>query len=82
MRIAKSNHAIKVASQTNMNLKDFFQVYRKKTRNKLDPLKIFDVELISSWEGIRKILNSYFLTIFTQENMKDIPDSRQIFRVD
>ena len=28
------------------------------------------------------MLNEYFFTVFTQENMQDIPDSEQIFRAE
>ena len=28
------------------------------------------------------ILNEYFLTVLTQENMQDIPNSEQIFRAE
>ena len=53
-----------------------------KTREELGTLKTANGELISSGEGISIILNEYFLTVFTQENMQDIPDSEQILRAE
>ena len=79
-RKAKNNYEIKIASQVKTNPKGFFQNYRTKNRESIGPLKTANGELVSSGEEISKILNEYFLTVFTQENMQEMPVSEQMFR--
>ena len=76
-RKTKSNYEINVASQAKTEPKRFFQVYKTKIREELCPLKTANGVLVSSGEGISRILN-----VFTQENMQDISDSEHIFRAE
>ena len=81
-RKAKSDYEVKVANHAKSDPKGFYQVYRTKNKDKIGPLKAADGELVSSDEGISKILNEYFITVFTQENLQDIPVSEQMFRAE
>ena len=60
MRKAKSNNDVKVAWQAKIYAKGVFQVYRTKAREEMGPLKAANDELVSSGEGISKIINEYF----------------------
>ena len=75
----KSNYEINVASQAKTDPKEFSQVHKRKTREEFGSLKSAIGELVSSGEGICKIFNEYFLTVFIQEDMQGILDSEQIF---
>ena len=54
-----------------MDPKGIFQVFKTKTREELGPLKTDNGELVSCGKGTSKILNEYFLTVFTQDNIRD-----------
>ena len=68
---------MKVARQAKTDPKGFYQLYRTKNRETIGPLKAGDGELVSSGEEMSKIMNDYFLTVFTQETLQDMPESEQ-----
>ena len=76
---AKNTYELKVARQAKTDPKGFYQLYRTKNRETIGPLKAGDGELVSSGEEKSKIMNDYFLTVFTQETLQDMPESEQVF---
>ena len=43
-------------------------------------LKIGQEEMVSLWEDMCKVLNDYFLSVFTKEDKHIVPVCEQIFR--
>ena len=78
-RNAKNTYERKVASQVKTDPKGFYQLYRTKNRETIGPLRIGDGELVNSGEEMSKIMNEYFLTVFTQETVQDVPEAEQVF---
>ena len=79
-RIAKRNYEIKVAREAKSNPKGFFNMYRTKTRERIGPLKTEAGEIIESGEDMCKLLNDYFLSVFTRENQDTIPVREEVFQ--
>jgi len=59
-RITKRNYEIRVAREAKNNPKEFFNMYRTKTRERIGPLKTEAGEIIESGEEMSKLLNDYF----------------------
>ena len=76
---AKDAYELKVANQAKTDAKGFYQLYRTKNKETIGPLKAADGNIVSSGEEMSKIMNEYFLTVFTQEKVQDIPESEQVF---
>ena len=76
---AKNAYELKVARQAKTDPKGFYQLYRTKNRETIGPLRISDGELVNSGEEMSKIMNEYFLTVFTQETVQDVPEAEQVF---
>ncbi|KAK8754343.1 hypothetical protein OTU49_015693, partial [Cherax quadricarinatus] len=74
IRKAKRDYEAKVARDSKTNPKGFFQVYRSKIRDKIGPLKSNSGQITDSDKDMCEILNTYFLSVFTQENTSDIPE--------
>ncbi|MPC25684.1 hypothetical protein E2C01_018807 [Portunus trituberculatus] len=64
-RKAKSEYELRVASQAKTDAKGFFQLYKTKSREEIGPLRTANGEIVSSAEEISRIMNDYFLTVFT-----------------
>ena len=79
-RIAKRNYEIRVAREAKSNPKGFFNMYRTKTRERIGPLKTEAGEIIESGEDMCKLLNDYFLSVFTRENQDTIPVREEVFQ--
>ncbi len=79
--MSQNSQEVNKESQAKTDPKRFYQVNRTKNKENIGPLKVAGGELASSGENI-KILNKYSLTVFTRENMQDMPDSEQMFRAD
>ena len=56
-------------------------MYRTKSKDIIGPLKTADGELATTGEEMSKILNEYFLTVFTEENTQVMRNCEEIFRV-
>ena len=46
----------------------------------MSPLKLGQEEMVSSGEDMDKVLNDYFLSVFTKEDKNIVPVCLQIFR--
>lgn len=70
---AKKQFEIKIAQQIKINPKSFYSYVRSKTRSKdlVGPLKDNNDEMICDNEGISNILNSFFGSVFTNEEVFD-----------
>ncbi len=64
-RLAKLNYEIRVANEAKSNPKDFFKLYRTKTRDRFVPLITNTGELVEIGEDMSQMMNDYFLSIFT-----------------
>ena len=79
-RKAKITYEMRVASQAKTNPKGFYQLYRTKDKETIGPLRAGDGELVNSGEEMSKIMNEYFLTVFTKETLHSMPGCEQVFR--
>ncbi len=55
-------------------------MYRTKTRERIGPLKTEAREIIESGEDMSKLLNDYFLSVFSRENQDTIPVGEVVFQ--
>ena len=76
IRKAKMDEEDKIASIAKENPKAFFgQVSsRKPIKSSIGPLKNIEGNIISSDEGMAELLNGYFASVYTKENISEIPD--------
>ncbi len=54
-------------------------MYRNKAREKIGPLKTDTGDVIDDSEGMSKLLNNYFLSVFTQQNLSSLPEGVQVY---
>ena len=78
IRKAKRDYEIRVATNVKSNPKGFFQLYKTKNRDRIGPLKVDEGTIVSNRE-MSEVLNKYFLSVFTQEDLTYIPDALQLF---
>jgi hypothetical protein len=78
VRKAKRNFERKIAKSENK--KAFYSYMKKKTTNKVSvgPLKEGD-ELITDNKKMAEILNNWYCSVFTRENLDQVPEAEQIF---
>ncbi len=57
-----------------------FNIYRTNTKERIEPLKTEAGEITESGEEMSKLLNDYFLSIFTRENQDTIPAGEEVFQ--
>ena len=79
-REAKNNYEVKIATHAKNDPKGFYQVYRTKSKDIIGPLKTAEGDLVATGKEMSKILNDYFLTVFTEENTQEMPDCEELFR--
>ncbi len=79
IRLAKRNYEIKIAYEAKSDPKGFFKLYRTKTRDRIGPLKTNTRELVETGEDMSQMMNEYFLSVFTQENITTIPQRVQVY---
>ena len=63
------------------NSKSFYSHLKSKQRSKdkIGPLKNYRREMIMNDEQICTILSDYFLSVFTKEDVENVPISQQMF---
>ncbi len=54
-------------------------MYTTKAREKIGPLKTDTGNVINEGEGMSKLLNNYFLSVFTQENLSTLPEGVHVY---
>ncbi len=79
IRSEKRNYEIRVARKAKKDPKGFFKMYRTKAREKIGPLETNTGDVIDDSEGMSKLLNNYFLSVFTQENLSTLPEGVQVY---
>ena len=80
IRTAKRNYEVKIARDAQRDPKGFFQLYKAKTKDRIGPLKGTDGRLIDDSQEISKELNSYFLSVFSEEGDEREPEPEQVYR--
>lgn len=75
---AKKNFEKKIAKDKNK--KAFFSYLKKKTSNRVSvgPLKDGD-KLVTDNKDMAEMLNNWYLSVFTRENLEEISDAKQLF---
>jgi ribonuclease P/MRP protein subunit RPP40 len=81
-RMAKRNYEQKLANDVRNNSKSFFAYVRSKqrTKDRVGPLKDSTGNLVIDDEKAACLLNTYFGTVFTNEDRTNIPDPVQVFK--
>ena len=85
MNIEKLSIVLKKASNVKTDPKSFYACVRSKSKTKtsVGPLKNRDGVLISDGLEMSEILNSYFGSVFTKENLSDkLLEAEQVFKSD
>lgn len=77
IKTAKLNEEIRVASLCKENPKEFFAHVnsRKPIKSSIGPLKDEQGILLGSDEDIGRVLNRFFVSVFTRENTSHIPET-------
>ena len=79
-RVAKKDYEIRIAKEAKTNPKGFFQVYRTKNKENVGPLNTSEGDVEETDEGMSRMLNEYFLSVFTKENFESVPQVTQVFK--
>ena len=84
IRKAKREFELKIAQQIQEDPKAFYSYVRSKskTKVKVGPLKDQDGNVVSDSKGMSTIFSDYFSTVFTKEDVSNMPIVRQHARVD
>ena len=74
MRLAKKKLEKKLAKDAKKNSKKFYSYLKKKTANRVTvgPLKDGE-ELVTDHQHMANILNNFFCSVFTEEDMNNFP---------
>jgi Reverse transcriptase (RNA-dependent DNA polymerase)/Endonuclease-reverse transcriptase len=77
IRNAKRKMENKLAFENNGNSKPFFAYLKSKLKSRVPvgPLKDSNGRPVTDKEDMAKLLNGYFSTVFTDEDVNDIPDT-------
>jgi hypothetical protein len=83
-RMAKRNFEVKLAKNVKNDSKSFFAYVRSKQRkkDKVGTLKDQLGNVVTTSRGAADLLNNYFGTVFTQEDIQSIPEPIMIFKGD
>jgi len=81
---AKADFENNLAKRIKNNPKAFYNYVRSrsKTKDKVGPLKDENGSVIMDSNGMCKLLNNYFSSVFTSENIDKIPDTKAVFKED
>jgi len=82
-RVAKREYEQKLANDVKDNSKSFFAYVRSKqrTKDRVGPLKDVAGKLVVDDEEAACLLNTYFSSVFTVEDLTSVPNPQQIFQV-
>jgi Reverse transcriptase (RNA-dependent DNA polymerase)/Endonuclease-reverse transcriptase len=77
IRTAKKKMEDKLAFENNGNSKPFFSYLKSRLKNRVPvgPLKTIDGELVADKERMAHLLNSYFSSVFTDEDVNNVPNA-------
>ena len=80
VRNAKRNFEKKLAKNVKKNSKSFYSYLKSKTSNRssVGPLNEGN-ELISDDEKMSEVLNKFFSSVFTKEDLNNLPQPRQVY---
>ena len=83
-KTAQQNFEKKLAENIKNNSKSFYAYIRNKQRtmNKVGPLKDQNRELLVEDQKNAELLNEYFSSVFTQEDISNIPEPTNMFKGD
>src|SRR6267154_208483 len=83
-KTAKANFESKLAMNIKTNPKAFYNYFRSKskTKEKVGPFKDENGSVISNSNGMCKVLNNYFSSIFISENVEKIPEAKSVYKED
>ena len=79
IRKAKRDYEIKIARESKENPKGFYQMYRTKNKDRIGPLISESGNITSDNKEMCSILNKYFASVFTKENLDVIPQAPAIY---
>lgn len=84
LKNAKRNFEEKLADNIKSDSKSFFKYIRanSKTKDSVGPLKDVAGKIVSSNEDMTEELNGFFSSVFTNENINNIPEPQSIFHGD
>ncbi len=79
IRSAKKKFEQKLATEKTNNSRPFYAYLKRKTRNRVTvgPLRDAHGNIVSEDEKMAEVLNQYFSTVFTREDVTNIPRSRR-----
>ena len=83
-RQAKLNFEQKLAKNIKVDSKSFYSYVRsvQRCRDKVGPLKDADGKIINDDECAANHLNDYFCSVFTVENLDNVPQPKQVYQGD
>src|SRR6267154_2524046 len=81
-KTAKADFESKLAKNIKTNPKAFYNYIRSKskTKEKVGPLKDENGSVISDSNGMCKVLNNYFSSLFTSETVEKISEAKPVFK--
>ena len=83
-KTAQQNFEKKLAENIKNNNKSFYAYIRNKqrTKDKVGPLKDQNGELLVEDQKNAELLNEYFSSVFTQEDISNMPELKNMFKED
>ena len=79
IRKAKRGYEIKIAKESKVNPKGFYQMYQTRARENIGPLVTAAGQTTEDAEDMCRMFNEYFLSVFTEENLVEIPAVQSFF---
>ncbi|MDJ0596593.1 MAG: reverse transcriptase family protein [Pleurocapsa sp. MO_226.B13] len=79
IRKAKREFEQRVAREAKNNPKGFYQLYKTKAKEKIGPLKDREGQLVNDNTIMAEMLNTGFVSVFTEENLTDVPTAPQMY---
>ena len=83
VKLAKRKFEKSWAKGAKKNPKAFYSYLKKKTANKVSVGPLMDGDsLVTDDSEMAELLNNFFCSVFTRENLQDMPEPKQIFTGD
>lgn len=76
----ENEHKVAAAAKTNPKIFYAHVNSRKPIKNAIGPLKDEQDNIISSDEGMADLLNKYFVSVYTKENLQEIPSAAILYQ--